>query len=127
MMWVLAMYYLPYLSQEFRDTVNYFRKEMTGKVQAFAPKWYKEFDIHFTVVAAMGLCAWLLSIGSSVCCTFHLGLKSLHWWKLCFVFRESLFHRLENGCLFTVFLISAKKMQREYLKQYSSFQGHSAI
>lgn len=30
MMWVLALHYLPYLSQEFRDTVNYFRKEMTG-------------------------------------------------------------------------------------------------
>jgi len=32
MMWVLALHYLPYLSQEFRDTVNYFRKEMTGKL-----------------------------------------------------------------------------------------------
>jgi hypothetical protein len=31
-MWVLALHYLPYLSQEFRDTVNYFRKEMTGKL-----------------------------------------------------------------------------------------------
>lgn len=30
MMWVLALHYLPYLSQEFRDTVNYFQKEMTG-------------------------------------------------------------------------------------------------
>ncbi|XP_021937704.1 protein gone early isoform X2 [Zootermopsis nevadensis] len=30
MMWVLALHYLPYLSQEFRDTVNYFTKEMTG-------------------------------------------------------------------------------------------------
>jgi hypothetical protein len=35
MMWVLALHYLPYLSQEFRDTVNYFRKEMTGKLKAF--------------------------------------------------------------------------------------------
>ena len=32
MMWVLVLHYLPYLSQEFRDTVNYFRKEMTGKL-----------------------------------------------------------------------------------------------
>ena len=31
-MWVLALHYLPYLSQEFRDTVSFFRKEMTGKL-----------------------------------------------------------------------------------------------
>jgi predicted metalloendopeptidase len=30
MMWVLALHYLPYLSQEFRDTVSFFRREMTG-------------------------------------------------------------------------------------------------
>jgi hypothetical protein len=54
MMWVLAMHYLPYLSQEFRDTVNYFRKEMTGKLQAFVAEWCKEHDIHFTTVTALG-------------------------------------------------------------------------
>lgn len=32
MIWVLALHYLPYLSREFSNTVNYFRKEMTGKL-----------------------------------------------------------------------------------------------
>ncbi|KAJ9589337.1 hypothetical protein L9F63_017466, partial [Diploptera punctata] len=30
MMWVLASDYLPYMSEEIRSTVNYYRKEMTG-------------------------------------------------------------------------------------------------
>jgi hypothetical protein len=54
MMWVLALHYLPYLSQEFRDTVNYFRKEMTGKLQAFAAECCKEHDIHFPTVIVLG-------------------------------------------------------------------------
>jgi hypothetical protein len=48
------MHYLPYLSQEFRDTANYFRKEMTGKLQAFVAEWCKQHDIHFTTVTPLG-------------------------------------------------------------------------
>jgi hypothetical protein len=40
MMWVLALHYLPYLSQEFRDTVSYFTKEMTGELLHSLQAWY---------------------------------------------------------------------------------------